>query len=56
MDPNKKSEDIRRDPRKMLFTRDPEFDIPDPDQFEEEAEDLEEPEEWYHWHDRNRAS
>jgi len=52
-DPKKKVESIRRDPAPRDFTRDPEFEIPDPEQIEK---DIEEAEELYRKQDRKRAS
>jgi len=52
-DPKKKVESIRREPAPRDFTRDPEFEIPDPEQIER---DIEEAEELYRKQDRKRAS
>jgi hypothetical protein len=48
----KKDQQIRRDPKPKNSTRDPEFDIPDPEQIER---DIEEAEELYRRQDRKSA-
>jgi hypothetical protein len=50
--PKNKVQPIRRDPRQTNSTRDPEFEIPDPEQIER---DIEEAEELYRKQERKKA-
>jgi hypothetical protein len=52
-DPKKKVDSIRREPKQTNSTRDPEFEVPDPEQLER---DIEEAEELYRKQQRKRAS